>query len=222
LETIRYRLTVIVETPEGLRSGSSVIEVQPILGTGFPFPEASGVTINVNGEATPVKLAGNAYVFAVIKWENSSDAHRSMLEASYTDKMPPDKPLDTDHPHQWHTDRISALAKSRGVRIVPKSHHPFLAYFGDASNPSTYRPVPNNDLAAVVPGLRLVGMTVEMTDAPATHKIISILPWLNKIEHGYLARDIRQYLDDRQANGHRGPRSVGPSNFILGVILPTN
>ena len=54
LPTYRYRMTVEVETPEGLRTGSSVIEVRTRQGPGFPGPEAAGIATDVRGEAVAV------------------------------------------------------------------------------------------------------------------------------------------------------------------------
>lgn len=213
LDTLHYRLTVIVDTPEGRRSGSSVVEVQPILGAGFPGPEASGVTIKVKGEATPVKLSEGRYLFAVLKWETSVDAYLPMLQASYADVMPSGEPnFRSGNANQGKVDRISALAKAKGVRAVPEAHYPLLAYFEDLSDPRTIEPLKPDRLGQVVPGAKLVGMTVEITRAPVTRQIREILPWLEQNRSGYFDPDVAGHLADGLPPG----RLLSYSHFILG------
>lgn len=66
LPTYRYRLTVEVETPEGLRIGSSVIEVRTHKGAAFPGPEAATAQVQVRGEAVAVDLGYRGVVFALL------------------------------------------------------------------------------------------------------------------------------------------------------------
>ncbi|HET9630690.1 MAG TPA: hypothetical protein VFP14_14535, partial [Novosphingobium sp.] len=51
LPTYRYRLTVEVDTPEGLKTGSSVIEVRTALADKPLLPDANVLDIDVTGEA---------------------------------------------------------------------------------------------------------------------------------------------------------------------------
>ncbi|NMW31963.1 hypothetical protein HKD42_07815, partial [Altererythrobacter sp. RZ02] len=52
----RYRLTVEVETPEGLKSGSSVIEVQTNIAGEYSIPTPGRVSQRLRGEAVTVDL----------------------------------------------------------------------------------------------------------------------------------------------------------------------
>ena len=54
-ETIRYRITVEVDTPRGLRTGSSVWQVKAL--EGLPMSN-SGVNYEIEGEAVAVDLPG--------------------------------------------------------------------------------------------------------------------------------------------------------------------
>lgn len=47
----RYRLTVAVETPEGLRTGSSVLKVRTQRGSKYAIPNAGWVSSRAKGEA---------------------------------------------------------------------------------------------------------------------------------------------------------------------------
>ena len=54
--TYRYRMTVEVETPEGLKTGSSVIEVSTDVASEYTIPTPGKVTNRVRGEAAAVDL----------------------------------------------------------------------------------------------------------------------------------------------------------------------
>jgi hypothetical protein len=55
----RFRMTVEVETPQGIKSGSSVMEVR--LARGMAIGDQSGVTSGVFGEAVVVDLPDGGY-----------------------------------------------------------------------------------------------------------------------------------------------------------------
>ena len=62
-DSYRYRLTVEVDTPQGLRTGSSVIEVG-FLKIPDWLPNGGGVSIKYRGEAVAVDLPDGQIVFA--------------------------------------------------------------------------------------------------------------------------------------------------------------
>ncbi|HEY8604753.1 MAG TPA: hypothetical protein VIL62_10545, partial [Tsuneonella suprasediminis] len=71
--TYRYRLKVEVETPEGLKTGSSVIEVEQSMGrsAGTGFGEI--IMRRVHGEAVAVDLPGGRTLFALLRSEDETD-----------------------------------------------------------------------------------------------------------------------------------------------------
>ena len=78
-DTIRYRVTVEVETPQGLRNGSSVIE--STITTGKSWGDASGISYALHGEAVAVDIAPGQTVFALLRNVKNSDgaAYHAML-----------------------------------------------------------------------------------------------------------------------------------------------
>ena len=70
----RYRLTVEVETPEGLKTGSSVIQVEQSLGRAGGAPASSQIYRKVHGEAVAVDLPDGLTLFALLR----SCAQRAM------------------------------------------------------------------------------------------------------------------------------------------------
>lgn len=132
----RYRLTVEVETPEGLRSGSSVIEVET---SESSFPHST-VNHRLRGEAVAVDLPGGRTLFALLRSENDIDWASSVMfmlapEASRT------------APDSFQA-RFDKMLEIKGPIAVPRmwppvahlperSAYPMLVTFGDLSDPST-------------------------------------------------------------------------------------
>ena len=67
--TYRYRMTVEVDTPAGLRTGSSVIEVTTRWDNAPPH--ASGVHSRVRGQAVAVDMPGGDTLFALLRNDKS-------------------------------------------------------------------------------------------------------------------------------------------------------
>lgn len=74
-ETLRYRLTIEVETPQGVRSGSSVIEVRGVRNPDWVNIEGRGTRASFRGEAVAVDLPHGKTLFALLRSEGgTSDA----------------------------------------------------------------------------------------------------------------------------------------------------
>jgi hypothetical protein len=87
LPTYRYELVVEVETPAGVRTGSSIVEVRA---TGEPriLPDSGGVFTRVTGEAVVVDLPKGEALFALLKGEEiHGDADRISRAASHTSSL---------------------------------------------------------------------------------------------------------------------------------------
>lgn len=100
--TYRYRLTVEVETPEGLRTGSSVIEVDTRQTRFALNPSAAGVSERVRGEAVAVDLPGRRTLFALLRSDDDIGwASRVMPN------LTPDPPPNSDDSFQtWFNNML--------------------------------------------------------------------------------------------------------------------
>lgn len=93
-DTFRYRLTVEVETPQGLRTGSSVIEVelsQP-RDSARTLPQARKILREFRGEAVAVDLPGGRTLFALLRGEDGSDASTILSMLSKRRSSPASSP----------------------------------------------------------------------------------------------------------------------------------
>lgn len=175
-ESFRYRLTVEVETPQGLRTGSSVIEVD-VSQTGenaWATPEARGLRFKICGEAVAVDLPNGQVLFALLSGEDSPQRAAGLPYAALD---PPDFEGEFDYIKKTRT-----LERTDGLGVVPSNVYPMLVTFGDLADPASVERVDPADLAASVgEGVRLKRITVQMTDDPVTTGIEKRLEWLPEV-----------------------------------------
>ena len=181
-ESYRFRMTVEVETPEGLRTGSSVYEVTAQNHVEL-LPDMRGRSRDVRGEAVAVDLPGGRTLFALLKtMGQSGDDNLAYLSMAT---------LDPAYKNDWveSAARISSGDSIRSPAEVSPSrtysdfskgqNYPMLVTFTDIADPSSVKLVDPADLAASFgPGVKLKRITVEITDDPVTSGIEKRLGWL--------------------------------------------
>ncbi len=189
--TYRYRLTLEVDTPEGLKTGSSVIEVETDVAGDYAIATPGRVSHELRGEAVTVDLGDGRVLFALLRSNSDSDwASRVMfmLAPAYAGEGA-------------FQNRFDAMLRKRAEMALPRyfpraghldarSAYPMLVTFGDLSDPTSVEQVDPDDLAATFgEGVRLERITVQMTDDPVTTGIEERLGWLGKIREMNLERE---------------------------------
>ena len=202
LPTYRYRLTVEVDTPEGLKSGSSVIEVRTEVADKPIIPDANTLDIRVTGEAVTIDIGKRGLLFALLRSDDAVGWAGGVME------------LVTPHPpyvagenayRGWHR----AMLANKGLHELPRNStstlqpwqhpepvatprdFPMLVRFSNIADPTTVLGVdPDNLAAAFGQGVKLRRMTVELTDDPVTYGIGEKLGWLNTSSDSGLDRII--------------------------------
>ncbi|KEO89086.1 hypothetical protein EH31_13690 [Erythrobacter longus] len=176
----RYRLTVEVDTPEGLRTGSSVIEVQRAVADPVINPSASILRTRIRGEAVAVDLPGGQTLYALL-----GNGQSGQWAAAVVPLLAPD--AQDDNPFD---DVLLLEGKQELPRTWPPVGHigerpayPMLVTFGDEADPTSVARVDPDDLAASFgEGVELKRITAELTDDPVTTGIEERLGWLAETE----------------------------------------
>jgi hypothetical protein len=180
---VRYKLQAEVETPAGVKSGYSVIEVtlEKTLGS-----------FRVKGEAAAVDVAPGQTLFVVLRSPNDIDWAAWALNYFPGARSSGPAPLNRDAraaQAERDLDRIRAdraaypvwLPKDGSWNGPPKTPGspgaPYLVRFRDIRDPKTVELVDPDNLAKTYgAGFRLKGLTVQITDEPVTHGIKDRLP----------------------------------------------
>ncbi|WP_428541761.1 hypothetical protein [Profundibacter sp.] len=149
------KLTLVVETPDGVRSGASVtrhiVRKQPTFG----LADVGSISHSLRGEATVVDLGDGRYLFALL------NGRKGLERAAFADRIPADQRLHF------------AVKQLDGAAPVPLPDAPLLVTFGDLSDPASVKRVDPADLAATFgAGYALREITLEVTDEPVTEGVV--------------------------------------------------
>jgi hypothetical protein len=170
--TYRYKLTLAVETPDGVKSSFNVVERSEYK---VKYPH-SGVRGSTTGEALYLDLGANRKPLIGLLTRR--------VGSSVEPYFPNEKTYFGVH-YEWAGDRnpgLEALARSRGAKTLAMADLPELVTFPDPANPKTVMAVDPKDLQATLgPGITWRRMTIEITDDPVTTGIEQKLPWLTKV-----------------------------------------
>jgi hypothetical protein len=148
--SLRYRITVEIDTPSGLKTGSSVLENEVDSRNGLAF-----------GEAPMVDLGNGRFVFALIR-EMYSMAFTILKH--YKDLQPP-------------LDKSDGLLYSAAYAAMPfatikREDYPMLVTFDDINDPKTVREISSSSV-------RRITFQVVDPDTPLTTGIEERLRWLS-------------------------------------------
>ncbi len=188
--TVNFRMTYEVETPEGLKTGSSVLAAtyirQPLI-VGRSFRSTT------EGEAVVVDLGPRGTLYALLSTPSrpGGDGHVEMLKDVF------DIHAATDAPGAQSVHNFAALSGRReltydqpwivtsgGQKIAPPGRTmawilPNLVRFKDEADPTTVEAVNPLGLAASFgEGVKIKRVIIEITKEPVTGGIAQRLPWL--------------------------------------------
>ena len=172
----KYRLTVEVETPEGVKSVSGVMAVHP------DRSYSRGGKTSTKGDAVFVDLGGGKNLVVLLA---HIDKSLELDEINYV----------ALRAYKAAGQNVSFNQMSRMTGTVPVTGEviPVLVSFADPADPATARLVPSdNTEAALGTGIRLCGISAEVVPNgvwpldfggplgdPVTRGIEARLPWLN-------------------------------------------
>ena len=175
--SFRYKLTLTVDTPEGVRSGFSVVEVDA---WNVTIP-GRGTMSRATGEAVYVDLGEGARpIVALIadirprergfNWWAEGKPNIDNLLRLYGQPATEDENL---------INRIRRLARMRGPLKLAASDLPDLVTFADINEPKSVLRVDPHDLpAALARDVKWKSITFEVTNEGLTRGIENKLPWL--------------------------------------------
>ncbi len=194
----RYKITVEVVTPQGLKSDYAVHETL-VSNSNIDLGELSGKRgMRTRGEAVAVDLPGGQVLFALVprdtlvqsvldpEWKNDWVVSAQKISGGETPQGPiAMKPT---------TPKERYKSGQKIVEDVPS--YPMLVRFRDINDPKTVEEVDPADLAASFgAGFTLKRITVEVTDEDVTVEIAKRLGWLATFRGSFVSNPPR-YLSE--------------------------
>jgi hypothetical protein len=179
IESYRYKLTLAVNTPQGIKRASSVVEVRF---AAVSIPER-GIMHQLRGQALYLDLGSGARPLIALltshrpspcatcptnMWSLDGGPSRRLMSGLYG--MAPSNDFDDD---------IARIARLRGTHSITPNDLPDLVTLANVNDPKTVIEVDPNNLAATLgPGVSWNEITLESTDEPITTGITKNLPWI--------------------------------------------
>lgn len=196
---LHYKIIINVKTPEGIKSGSAVRELV------YDIPlikmHDGGSGPDIRGEAVAVDMEERGKLFGLITWDSYYELYRAF-------------PYNEGRGGEATKDGIAYSSLPIGTKtdLTNKRSWPTMVTFTDMDDPKSVKPVItiqrcnwgvkgevekrcNKDGAYIKEnnledffgeGVSIQNVTIEIVDQPITKKIHSLLPWLQKINGGYL------------------------------------
>ncbi len=191
--TYRYRMTVEVDTPQGLKTGSSVIEVDTRLEPNPASPASQRINRRARGQAVTVDLGARGVLFALLRSEDDTDyaARIMFLLAPRGRDENGDEFLGRFNNMLKMTEPIELPATQAEINppLAEMKGRPMLVTFDDLADPTSVKRVDPDDLAATFGDeVSLKRITVQITDDPVTKGIEKRLGWLGQIKGMGLSR----------------------------------
>lgn len=173
--TWRYKITVNVQTPEGLKSGSAVREVHVKKNLAkYLNPDARVASYEVLGEAVAVDLGNRGLVYALIDW----DSYEEFFHAF---------PANTGSLTEFidYYNRLEAEIPA----ALPQGNYPKFVRFKSSDDPKSVEILTPEALAD---GVSLKEILIEKTNENITWGIKNKLPhynedfqsWFNSLPYG--------------------------------------
>jgi len=166
----RYRLTLEVETPEGLKTASGVIQAslisQPTILTD------RNTRTGLQGDAVFLDLGNGQNVIALLglgPWAQKVDETVTRAVKAFECE-----------PCQLNVEEWQKLSRRSGTRELPQELLATLVTISDFNDPSSVRVVPPSDFETVFgPGYHFKRAWIEMTKDPVTRGIREKIPFLS-------------------------------------------
>ena len=173
----RFKLTVEVRTPAGVRRGSSVYQVTaanlPAL-----LPNEQKRDWSVKGEAVAVDLPDGRTLFALMRTRNAFQEDLALMSLAALDPKFKNDVVES-------AGRVGLGFSTNRRAEVQRADFPLLVVFGDTADPKSALEIDPDRSGALGPGYGPIRISIEKTSEPVTRRIEKRLPWL-ATHHGAL------------------------------------
>lgn len=176
----RYEITVEVDTPEGLRKGATIVEVDT---TAQPAP-FSAIERRIHGEPAVIDLGKRGHLFALLRSPQSPDWAKNLFTQLSAEPI-----KNGDSPRERETAKVVALKSNHRLYVLDEgptdpmvenkaSQYPLLMRFRNLNDFRTAEMVRPGELAKVYgQGVTLHRVTAQITEAEPKSIIEDVLPW---------------------------------------------
>ena len=177
----RQRISLTATTPEGVTTGSGVIEISGYVSHGIDTP---GSTVSsIRGEAVVLDLGTRGFLCWLLKADperkgSSGPGYVSLAFPELARQIEAEASREPDKGKRFVVE-ADLLTRLKPVGEIPLKNIGLLVHFRDPNDPRSVERVDPFDMAAIFGrGVSLIKATMAITDDPITRGIEKKLPWL--------------------------------------------
>ncbi len=176
--TYRYKLTLSLDTPNGVKTASNVVQIDAFDVT---LP-ARGIGHKTTGQALYIDLGTGQRPLIALLTRIRRETDPWPTFPGWGEDAPgealAEKCLGANKPRDWLDEVRATRQCTQPVEITP-ADLPDLITFADTNDPKSVMLIdPNNLNATLGPGVSWRSMTLQATDGPLTKGIDKHLPWM--------------------------------------------
>lgn len=178
------KVTVEVETPDGLKTASSVQGIE-LIHTWAGLPEMKGASASLKGEAVVLEVLPGRYLFALLSSERDRSKRFNLFYNNELDDLyRRELGLKAgEYKNRTVPEKMALTLRTKGRAMeMPTYYYPLLVTFKDINDPTSVQKISPGNLSAVFgSGVKLKRITYEIVDEPVTMgKIEQALGWIEK------------------------------------------
>lgn len=187
-------MTAVVDTPEGVRQESTVVQVKSGDVNGILGENINSVA---TGEAIPLDLGNRRILFVLL----TSPRDPTFAYGIAPGTLLPDPP-DKSGTLKAYATNLRALVNVKDAGTILRKNYPRMVRFGSLADPTSVEEVDPDNLAATFGhGVHLRSITIQLTDEPRTDgRIVKILPWIGDYAGSQFDRRPHRYSGGTLAN----------------------
>lgn len=205
-ESYRYRVTIEVDTPQGIRTGSSVWETKATEGSGIPD---TARRVTNRGEAVAVELPVGT-LFALLRDDEYGVDYPHYVVRRHLGNHPDRSIAMTS---DWKTN-MATIAKLKPTFDLYPDEYPFLVRFRDVKDPTSVEKVNPADLSASFgDGVKLKRITIAVTTDSVTKGLVERLTWLKNQKGAFVQIPSRMPMSQAPFPAH-----ITEGDFVMGGI----
>lgn len=177
------KVTLEVETPDGLKTASSVQGIE-LIHTWAGLPEMKGASASLKGEAVVMEVLPGRFLFALLSSERDPSRRLNLFyNRELDDLYRRELGLKAgEYKNRTVPEKVALTLRTKGhAMAMPTYYYPLLVTFKDINDPSSVQKVEPGNLSAVFgSGVKLKRITYEITDTPVTRGVLNkVLGWLD-------------------------------------------
>lgn len=193
-----YRLTIEVETPEGIKTGSTIVTVSTYKAGKNSIPTPGAISFRVTGEAAVIDLGSRGLLFALLRSEEEPEwAPYLLMRLARQSELAGDEGYRATFNNMINNTRPVEIPYYYKIRGLSDDYTawPMFVYFKDMKRPETVTHLDPRDMSKEFGvGVKVKRIYAQITKDKPLHKIKEYLPWIDNMNFAFLRIEPKKFV----------------------------